>query len=390
MSVQVVALLLVLAASRALAAEAPPRDADITAPDGTILKATYYAAAKPGPGVLLLHMCNSNRKAWEPLARQLGAAGIHALALDYRGFGESKGEWFENDFQKQQQVVNEKWPGDIDAALAFLRAQAGVDKSRIGAAGGSCGVNQAVQVAVRHREVRSLVLLAGGTNPQGLDFLRRNPWLPIFASAAADDQFDSDAPRSMEWLTEISGNPRNKFVAFPDGRHGTEIFGPHPELPRQIVTWYVDTLLKSPADPGRAVAAKKTPVSEFWAALANPAGTSNAVQIFHEARKTNPNAYLFPEGLMNQAAYERLQAGQRKEAIELFKLNVEAYSSSANAHDSLGDAYLADGQNDNARASSRKALELLPADKRDERFKELIRQSAEEKLEKLRQIAPDK
>jgi Tfp pilus assembly protein PilF len=93
---------------------------------------------------------------------------------------------------------------------------------------------------------------------------------------------------------------------------------------------------------------------------------------------------------MNQTAYERLQAGQRKEAIELFKLNVEAYPSSANAYDSLGDAYLADGQNDNARASSRKALELLPADKRDERFKELIRQSAEEKLEKLRQIAPDK
>jgi dienelactone hydrolase len=390
MSAKVVALLLVLATSRALAAEAPPRDADITAPDGTMLKATYYAAAKPGPGVLLLHMCNSNRKAWEPVASQLGAAGIHALALDYRGFGESKGDRFENDFQKQQQVVNEKWPGDIDAALAFLRAQAGVDKSRIGAAGGSCGVNQAVQVAVRHREVRSLVLLAGGTNPQGLDFLRRNPWLPIFASAAADDQFDSDAPRSMEWLTEISGNPRNKFVAFADGRHGTEIFGPHPELPRQIVTWYVDTLLKSPADPGRAVAAKKTPVSEFWTALANPAGTSKAVQIFHEARQSNPNAYLFPEALMNQTAYERLQAGQRKEAIELFKLNVEAYPSSANAYDSLGDAYLADGQNDNARVSSRKALELLPADKRDERFKELIRQSAEEKLEKLRQIAPDK
>jgi dienelactone hydrolase len=390
MSANVVALLLVLAASRALAAEVPPRDADITAPDGTVLKATYYTAAKPGPGVLLLHMCNSNRKAWEPVGRQIGAAGIHALAVDYRGFGDSKGEWSENDFQKQQQIVNEKWPGDIDAALIFLRAQVGVDRSRIGAAGGSCGVTQAVQVAARHREIRSLVLLAGGTNPQGLDFLRRNPWLPIFASAAADDQFDSDAPRSMQWLTEVSGNPRNKFVAFADGKHGTEIFGPHPELPRQIVTWYVDTLLKAPADSGRAVAPKKTPVSEFWAALANPGGTQKAVEIFHAARKANATAYVFPEAVMNQAAYERLQAGQLKESIELFKLNVEAYPNSANAYDSLGDAYLADGQNDNARASSRKALELLPGDKHDERFKELIRQSTEEKLEKLRQITLEK
>ena len=28
---------------------------DLTAADGTKLKATYFAAAKPGPGVLLLH-----------------------------------------------------------------------------------------------------------------------------------------------------------------------------------------------------------------------------------------------------------------------------------------------------------------------------------------------
>src|SRR4029453_14449525 len=117
MSATFVALLLVLAASRALAAEAPPRDADITAPDGTKLKATYYPAAKPGPGVLLLHMCNSNRQAWEPVATQLSAGGIPALALDYRGYGESGGDRFQDDPQKQQQVQTEKWPGDIDAAF---------------------------------------------------------------------------------------------------------------------------------------------------------------------------------------------------------------------------------------------------------------------------------
>jgi predicted alpha/beta hydrolase len=143
----------------AFAKEPPaPRDVDISAPDGLKLKATYYAAAKPGPGVLLLHMCNTTRKSWEPVGRQLVAAGINALTMDYRGFGESGGDRFENDPQKQQQVVTEKWPGDVDAALAYLLAQPGVDKNRIGAGGGSCGVNQAVQVARRHAgEVKSLV-----------------------------------------------------------------------------------------------------------------------------------------------------------------------------------------------------------------------------------------
>jgi alpha-beta hydrolase superfamily lysophospholipase len=66
-----------------------PRVFDLKASDGTVLKATYFAAAKPGPGVLLLHQGNRTRKAWDELAGQLAAAGINTLTLDMRGFGES-------------------------------------------------------------------------------------------------------------------------------------------------------------------------------------------------------------------------------------------------------------------------------------------------------------
>ena len=251
-------LLLLGALSIASAATPPSRTVDITAPDGTVLEATYYPADRPGPAVMLLHMCNTTRASWDPVGRQLSAAGIHALALDYRGFGESAGERFDAQTpQARQQAITESWPGDIDAALAYLVAQPGVDKTRIGAGGGSCGVGQAVGLAERHREVKSLVLLAGGPDARGRTFLQQASWLPIFAAAAADDQFDADAPRSMQWLLDLSGNPRNRFVGFEDGRHGTEIFGPHPELPRQIVAWYVETLVSAPADAvgtGRAEA----------------------------------------------------------------------------------------------------------------------------------------
>ena len=37
---------------------AAPRIVDLRASDGTVLKASYFAAAKPGPGVLLLHQVN--------------------------------------------------------------------------------------------------------------------------------------------------------------------------------------------------------------------------------------------------------------------------------------------------------------------------------------------
>jgi len=63
-------------AQAAAAASAPPaqqssqqlpaaRMVDLTASDGTALKASYFAAAKPGPGVLLLHQSNRTRKSWD-------------------------------------------------------------------------------------------------------------------------------------------------------------------------------------------------------------------------------------------------------------------------------------------------------------------------------------
>ena len=70
--------------------------------------------------------------------------------------------------------------------------------------------------------------------------------------------------------------------------------------------------------------------------------------------------------------------------MELFKLNAEAYPTSANAQDSLADGYLARGQNDLALAAEQKCLELLPADAIDEAFKATLRRTAEEKIAKLK------
>lgn len=370
----------------AYAGQAPAaRDVVVKAADGTQLKATYYIAEKPGPAVLLLHMCNTTRKSWEPLAPQLAAAGIHTLAMDYRGFGDSGGDRFDTLTQLEAlKTINGNWPGDIDAAYAFLLGLQGVDKARIGVAGGSCGVTQAVHVARRHREVRSLALLAGPIDPEGLQFIEQAAWLPIFAAAAADDQYDSKAPQSMQWILEMSGNPRNRFSGFKDGRHGTEIFGPHPELPKQIVAWYVDTLLTNPADPAVPVEPKQTPAREFWQKVRTADGVAGAAKMFHDLRKADPKAVPFPETQLNLLGYQYLQAGKTKEAIEVFRLNTEAYPASANTYDSLGDAYLADGQNDLALAASRKAIEMLTADTVSDDRKKAIRDSAEQKIVKLK------
>lgn len=361
------------------------REVSITAADGTALKGTYYAAAQPGPAVLLLHMCNTTRKSWDPLGPQLAAAGIHALSVDYRGFGESGGDRYDSLTPPDaQRIVTEKWPGDVDKAYEFLLAQTGVDKARVGAAGGSCGVNQAIGVARRHPEVRSLALLAGPLDLDGISFLTSTPWLPIFAAAAADDQYDDSAPESMRWILTLSGNPRNKFSGFKDGKHGTEIFGPHPELPKQIVAWYVDTLVTKPADPKAPVSVKDTTVRKFWRNAVSPTGVGDAVQLFYDVAQRGERVALFSEGQLNQLGYAHLQAGRTQDAIRLFRLNTIAYATSANTYDSLGDAYLAAGNTELALRMSEKAIELLDKDKSNDARKKAIRDSAEQKIAKLK------
>ena len=136
----------------------PSTDLDVDAADGTKLRATYYTPGRPGPGVILLHQCDMSRKAWSALAAALSERGLHVLAVDYRGYGENR----------TLPVEYPKLPSDIDAALAALLTQPGVDKDRVAAGGASCGVNHAVQLARRSGRIKALVLLSGPTTEQGL------------------------------------------------------------------------------------------------------------------------------------------------------------------------------------------------------------------------------
>ncbi|MFC2139814.1 hypothetical protein ACFLR4_04050, partial [Bacteroidota bacterium] len=86
-----------------------------------------------------------------------------------------------------------------------------------------------------------------------------------------------------------------------------------------------------------------------------------AVKYFYKKREGDPNAVLFEEGEMNAIGYSYLQNGKIKGAIELFKLNTIAYPNSGNVYDSLGEAYLKDGQKKLALKNYEKTLELNPA-----------------------------
>src|SRR2546425_2872699 len=159
-------------------AQVTKQDADLAAPDGLKLKVTYYSAGKSGPGVLLLHQCNRERKTWDPLATQLAAAGIHVLTLDYRGYGESGGERFLSLTPQQQAAAQQKWPGDIDTAFKYLLDQTGVGKARLGAGGASCGGEKFLSFGRGQFPGKNLSLFSRHTHQKGRPILPKAPRLP--------------------------------------------------------------------------------------------------------------------------------------------------------------------------------------------------------------------
>jgi dienelactone hydrolase len=359
---------------------ADTRDVDLKGKDGTTLKATYFAAAKPGPGIVLLHMCNSQRKAWTGLGEQLAAKGFHAIALDYRGYGESGGPRFDAVPPAERQAAQQHWPGDIDAAFDFLVAQPGVDRTRIGAAGGSCGVDNAIQLARRHSEVKTLVLLAGGASAAGEEFLARSPGMPVFASAAHDD---GRAVELMRWVIGFSGGTANQLKEYPTGGHGTEMFAAHKDLEPAIVAWFDRHLVKNPVR-ATASGARPGPSARAAAAMREPGGGGRVQAELKAARKAGKPFLLAPEAAINALGYELMQGGRVADAVALFLLNVEAYPGSANTLDSLADGYLAAGDKVKALEFARQALAALPGDKTaPEAFKQQIRESAETKIRQL-------
>jgi dienelactone hydrolase len=384
------ALILLLAGARAAAgAPVTGTPASLAAPDGTKLAATYYEAGKPGPGILLLHQCNRDRSAWNGLAESVAAAGFHVLTVDYRGYGESGGaRHLELPDAERTRIVNEVWPGDFDVAFSYLRAQPGVTEI-YGAGGASCGVNNSIQLSRRHPEIKSLVLLSGGTDRSSRQHLRGKSSPPLMIAAADDD---GNVVQFMEWIDASSGNDTNRFVEYEAGGHGTDMFTPHPDLPTEIVAWYEATLLNKgkPASTDNR-ARRNAPTTRLLLMTDEPDGGKKVIEALTAERKKDPKSQVLEARFVNQLGYMMLGEGDTKGGVAVLKFNVDAHPTSSNAWDSLGDAYLADGQREKAREASEKALKLVDSDKAEpEDRRKLIRDSAQGKLDQLKGAAAAK
>ena len=107
-------------------------------------------------------------------------------------------------------------------------------------------------------------------------------------------------------------------------------------------------------------AAPKKPISATLLKTIVEKDVQAAVSQYRELKANQAAAYDFREPELNILGYQLLGMKRTKDAIEIFKLNVESYPRAANTYDSLADAYAANGDKEIAIQNYKKSLELNP------------------------------
>src|SRR3954469_10566007 len=120
-----------------MAATAAAGEVHFEAPDGGVVYADVYGA---GPrAVVLAHGARFDKASWKKEATELAAAGYRVVAIDFRGYGKSKGG------ANSQPGMADMYL-DVLAAVRYLRANGATSVAVIGASmGGGASANAVVK-----------------------------------------------------------------------------------------------------------------------------------------------------------------------------------------------------------------------------------------------------
>lgn len=118
-----------------------------------------------------------------------------------------------------------------------------------------------------------------------------------------------------------------------------------------MAVWVPD--VKAAFDPRRSI-------TETLSASIASSGVDAAIKQYHDLKAAQPTTYNFDEGELNTLGYQLIRAKKFKDAIRIFQLNIEAYPQSSNVYDSLGEAFMDDGNKPQAIVNYQRSVQLNP------------------------------
>jgi pimeloyl-ACP methyl ester carboxylesterase len=169
--------------------------------DGGVVSADVYGEGDKG--VVLAHGGRFNKGSWNKQARTLASAGFRVLALDFRGYGKSRGPG-------DSDVLSAPLHLDVLAAVRYLRKTGAKSVSVVGGSMGAGAAGDA-SIASRPREIDRLVFLGG--SPNGSAEKLKSPSLFIVAR----NDTSGDGPRLPGIQEQYEKAPEPKELIILDG-----------------------------------------------------------------------------------------------------------------------------------------------------------------------------
>ena len=160
------------------------------------------------------------------------------------------------------------------------------------------------------------------------------------------------------WHWGDNGDCKAYFVAFDKQKLGIVVFANStnglsimPELVAEAVGG------QHPALAWIKYESYKSPARNLFKSI-QASGTEAALREYRQWRTGRTATEVINEAQMNRLGYNLLGLKRVKDAIEVFKLNVEDYPQSFNTYDSLGEAYMIDGNKELAIKNYERSVEL--------------------------------
>jgi Flp pilus assembly protein TadD len=157
------------------------------------------------------------------------------------------------------------------------------------------------------------------------------------------------------WHTGNTGAQRAFFGRRVKDRIAIIILTTGPSRRTEIADAIVNILHGRPHEPPKlSIARRLMPVIESD-------GVDAAFALYQQLRTTPGSRYDFSEPELNGLGYTLLDSRRNDAAIRVLQLNVRNFPSSANAFDSLGEAFYRSGRRREAAQAYARAVELDPS-----------------------------
>jgi pimeloyl-ACP methyl ester carboxylesterase len=136
----------------------PPERLSLPTDDGGLIEADVFGRGRRG--VVLAHGGQFDKESWDTQPRALAAAGLRAVAINFRGYGRSRGPG-------DQDPLGAPLHLDVMAAVRHLRQTGAEAVSVVGASMGGSAAVEAALAGTRIEIDRLALLGASGSTPLG-------------------------------------------------------------------------------------------------------------------------------------------------------------------------------------------------------------------------------